>query len=342
MGDVTVEAVLVVTRGTTTVRFPIIEGSVSGKALEDSVDDWILDVSVPAVVDGQDYSPHYAGAFLSGAGETAHIEWTTTTGTDIATYRSVEFQIEACDINQGRLALSGHGLLSRVKAHERRAAVQYSRFTRATDAAKQILAEDGIEAVVSPDTPRVLVPQGWASGTDRWGTLLELVQGMPAVLRQVGSTVEVRPALKPPVPHTRVLADGEGGSVIEAPESFARAERPNHVIVRGTPTEGPDFAVEIFEQVGDFRPEVYGWVTAQTVDSATVTNPIQATAVARARLYEIARQAMVLKVRAVADLSLTLDEPVLVTFGSRQWLGRVCGVEWPADGVGEMSIEVGV
>ena len=340
--DVTVAASLVVERGNERLELPVVGGDVSVKALDDGVDDLIMDVQVPYTVDGVDVTPSRFGDLLSGAGETMFIEWTVTRGSRVDTFRTGLCVLETCEPDGAVLHVTGHGLLSRVRAHERRAAVQYGTAQRAVDAVRAILAEDNIETVVAGDVPRVAIPPGWIAGTDRWGSLVELVQSVPAVLRQVGRVVEVRAGLEPPETSEMTLRDGDGGTVVDVPRQFVREDRPNHVIVRGTVPDGPDFAVEAVESRGQFAPEVYGWVTAETVESSAVTSRAQAGLVARNRLYELSRQAHRLRVRAVMDWGMALDRSVLVATVDGEWLGRVTGIEWPADGVGEMLVEVAV
>lgn len=321
---------------------PVVSGSYAVKALSDGTDDHVLEVQIPYMVDGVDIRPFARGELLTGVGETMRLEWVFREGGRTWKAESVICQIETATVEAASITLTGHGLLSRVRHHTRRNATQYPDAKRAVDVIRDILAEDNIALTAGMSTVTPSIPTGWVSGTNRWQALTDMVKAIPARLRHIDAGVALLDPLEPAEEFSRVLRDGDDGTVVSAPHVFDRFERPNHVIVRGKGTDGdPDFAEEAFIEHGPYSPAEYGWVTVE-VEADAVTTPAGARHVAVNRLYELARNSHVVRVTAASDWEINIDDAVIVEFEQSRWAGRVVGVEWPADGLGEMTIEVGV
>ena len=321
---------------------PVVAGSYAVKALADGTDDHVIDVQIPYMVDGVDVRPGSRGDLLSAMGETMRLEWIFRDGGQTWRSTSVICQIETATVEAASITLTGHGLLSMVRHHARRNATQYPEAKRAVDVIRDILAEDNITLTAGMSTVTPSIPTGWVSGTNRWQALTDMVQAIPARLRHIDAGVALLDPLEPAEEFSRVLRDGDGGTVVSAPREFSRFERPNHVIVRGKGTDGePDFAEEALLEYGPYSPGEYGWVTVE-MEADAVTTPAGARHVAVNRLYELARNSHVLQVKAASDWEINIDDAVIVELEQSRWAGRVVGVEWPADGLGEMTIEVGV
>lgn len=331
--------------GGETRLFPVVGGSVTGKAMDDRTGDYILDVDVPA----RGNVPVSPSDWFACAGQSARVRWLLESHGTQHTVWSNRFSLEEWETSgDGVLTVAGHGLLSRSWDHKDANARQW-RSALARDVLTSVLAVDGVPVRTDPAMPRDELPRLWTQGTDRWDAVLDLLEAVSGVLRedQDGAVLRPQPGEIETAPAI-VLTDGVAATVdapatvVSAPRSFDRRDRPNHVIVRGTDafTE-KDFVTEAVEREGPYRPEVYGWVTEE-INSDSISRFAQAQTVATNTLVHRRRYRQVVSVECVTDWRIELDDPVEVRKGGERWWGRVVGIEFPIDGLGTMTVEVGV
>lgn len=323
--------------------FPVVGDTVASKAMGDRTGDYVLDVSVPGE------APEGDTDWLACTGQSARVRWELVSQGNTSVVWSNRFSLETWEEDSpGLITLSGHGVLSRVWGHKNAEARQW-RSALARDVLGSIVEVDGVPLRVDPALPKDELPRIWTQGTDRWQAVLDLLEAVSGVLRedehgavlapQPGEITE-RPAI--------VLSDGHSSSVdapatvVSAPRSFDRRDRPNHVVVRGTDafTE-QDFVTEAVERDGPYRPELYGWVTEE-INSDSISRFAQGQLVATNTLAHRRRYRQVVSVSMVTDWRIELDDPVEVRKDGTVWWGRVVGIEMPVDGMGVMTVEVGV
>ena len=337
---ITVTPMLVIEHAGERLAVPPLDGSVTGKALDDGLADYVLDVTVPRVHEGRDMRPYSPNDPYSCAGHTAHVEWRLEAGGQTETVRSQRFVLETVEVDAQEIRLSGHGLLSHLQAHVAARPYQGKRPVTSRDAIASVLVDDGIQ-LVNQGAPVRALAKSWTASTDRHQTVVDLVQGIPARLREDFYGAVLLPALDPPTMPEVTLTDGEHGTVVALPSAWDRADRPNHIVVRGqTGGDGPDFVAEAVEPEGPYAPSSYGWVSEE-IENDTITRLAQAQTVAWAELAKRRVFTRIARVTAVTDWRITLDQAVRVEADGASILGRVIGLEMPVSGLGEMTIEVG-
>lgn len=323
--------------------FPVVGDTVAAKAMDDRTGDYVLDVTIPGDAPSSDTD------WLACTGQSARVRWELVSHGNTSVVWSNRFSLEAWDdTDPGLIRVSAHGVLSRVWDHKNAEARQW-RAALARDVLGSIIAVDGVPLRVDPALPKDELPKIWTQGTDRWEAVLDLLEAVSGVLREdeFGAVLAPQPGPVTERPQI-VLTNGHAASldapatVVSAPRSFDRRDRPNHVVVRGTDafTE-QDFVTEAVEREGPYRPEFYGWVTEE-INSDSISRFAQGQLVATNTLAHRRRYRQVITVSMVTDWRIELDDPVEIRKGPTTWWGRVVGVEMPVDGMGVMTVEVGV
>ena len=315
--------------------FPIVDGRIAQKAMEDRAADYVLAVDV---LGGRPVGPE---DWFACAGQTARICWTLTTGRDVHEILSNMFLLETWEYESGTVSLSGHGVTAKVWTHESAKPSQW-RAALARDVLASILATDGVPVRVDSSLGKDELPARWVQGTDRWESVLNLLQAVSGLLREdpFGAVLKAQHGpIRQPV---LTLTDGDGGTVVHVPSGFDRRDRINHVVVRGTDfVSGKDFAVEAVEREGPYRPALYGWVT-EVVDGDEISRLAQGQLVATNTLALARQYREVVSVETVTDWRVELDDPVEIQADGLTMWGRVVGIEMDLSGMGTMMIEVGV
>lgn len=335
---VTVDVALEVRQPTGETRlFPIVEGRIAQKAMEDRAGDYVLSVQVADVA-----RPASPWDWFACAGQTARVQWRLSTAQDTWEIWSNIFLLETWEEETpGVLDITGHGVAAKLWTHEDARARQWLH-ALARDVLASLLAVDGVPVRTDPAMPKDELPARWVQGTDRWQAVLDLLESVSGLLREDPYGVVLKPqysqiATAPDL----ILTDGDGGTVVHVPTGFDRRDRPNHVVVRGRNSlTDKDFVTEAVETTGPYRPALYGWVT-HVVDGDTVSHFAQAQLVATNTLVLKRHYRQVLRVECATDWRLELDDPVEVRTEGNSWWGRVLAIEMPLSGLGTMIVEVG-
>lgn len=320
--------------------FPLMGGSVTAKAMEDRVGDYVLDATVPPTWQGMDLVPRRPVDWFSCFGQEAQVRWELTAGSDSWTVRSNRFVLEDRDVDDV-IVLSGHGLLSRTWRRKRANARQW-RAALARDVLASVLAQNQVPLRVDPGMPKDELPFLWTQGTDDWQAVLDMLEAVSGTLREDewGAVLTGQhDAIEAPVV---TLTDGDAGTIVSLPRSFRRTDIANHIVVRGTDSfTQQDFNAEARHREGALNPDgPYGYVTEE-INNDAITRLAQAQLVATNTLVHRARYREVLRVETVTDWRLELDDPVEVRKGADVWWGRITATSMHTSGEGTMTLEVG-
>ncbi|MBM9432333.1 hypothetical protein [Flaviflexus equikiangi] len=320
--------------------FPLIDGSVTGKAMPDRTGDYVLDATVPHEWRGVDLVPRQPGDWFSCFGQEAQVRWELRAGSDSWTVRSTRFILEDREVDEA-IVVSGHGLLSRTWGRKRPNARQW-RAALARDVLGSVLAQNRVPLRVDSSMPKDELPFLWTQGTDDWQAVLDMLEAVSGILREDewGAVLTGQPpAITEPVVR---LTDGDAGTIVRLPRSFRRTDITNHVVVRGTDSfTQQDFNAEARHREGPLDPEgPYGYVTEE-INNDAITRLAQAQLVATNTLVHRARYREMLRVETVTDWRLELDDPVEIRKGADVWWGRITAISMPVSGQGTMTLEVG-
>lgn len=330
--------------------YPIVDGSYAEQTADDSVGDYKLGVTVSRwAPDGAtDRKPLSPADPLSACGHELRIVWTLTddAGTEWTIATPWMLQTSWAESEDGSmLELAAVGRLEGLWTHALAAAKQFQAGTPAREAIASLLAGDSVEVTWASNISSQSIPRGWACGTDRLASVSELLEALGANLREreTGAVIVRAPGVVKDRP-VLLLNDGDGGTVVSIPDSFERASRSNHVVVRGEADKGKDkvsFVAEAREIGGPYDPATYGWVS-ETLENNACTDYAQAKALAEQRLYENRILGRVLDCTAATDWRIELDDAIEVVWRGRTFWGRVVGLELPLGQSAEMRIKIGV
>lgn len=336
---VTVDSYLVVEGQGGHRKLSVLGGSFTAKVEKRGRATYVLDVEVPRFIDGVDLAPLHPTDLLAPCGQTIQLFWELQQGSEALQRGTPICRIETVEDTTSSLRLTAYGYLSRLADSLVAVPEQYAQSQRASGVVSKILADVGVEVAVDRRVPKSNIPTGWIASSKRDTSVDELLEAIPARLRETQHGAVLLPVLDDVENVELHLHDGVDGTVVNVPTVWDRNRRPNHVIVRGKNSAGESIICEATETLGPYAPSKYGIVSVESKNDA-ITSYAHGQIAAQNLLRSYAREVQVLKVQAATDWRVDLDKAIEVKKGGRIWWGVVTGYEMPATGLETMNIEV--
>lgn len=293
-----------------------------------------LTLTVPARHAGTSWVPAATGDPLSHHGQRLAVAYVLPRRTGDVALPLGWFVVQSWQLDNDTVTVEAMGLLQ-VAAD--------SRLLAPTSPAAGATLGSEFRRLLPPRLPYLITdltdraaPRSLAWDEDRLGALHEIADAWPAQLRvDSDGVLRLRPEL-PATPGAPVLtwADGEQGTVVEAPVGGTRDQVYNAVVVRSENTDDPDrppvqataYDADPASPTYWFGP--YGQVP-RFASSPLVTTAAQCHAMATKLLRQSLRPSRTRIVRAVPDPRVELDDVVQVSFDGQTVLGWVAGIDLP-------------
>lgn len=338
-------------------RVPVAGGSVSWTTAQQVQGS--LTLTVPRIgaaaeaEDERDWTPTAPSSPLACYGQVLHVTITVTSLVTGAAWPGPagRFLITSTDVDGGRVSVTGKSLMHRLE-EDRFVSPMTPRAggTLASEARRIIAGHTGL--IVDKGLRDRACPASMSWGESRVDALYEIADAWPARLRE-GRDGLLR--LLPPLADIttapgRVLADGEGGTVVAVKRAASRDKVYNRVVARAQAGEGgaPAFQAVADQTTGPMRTNgPYGVVT-RFFASPLITTAAAAAASARTLLASSVRRQSTIPVEHAPDPSLALDEPVVVRTrpvaraAPIELWGRVAAVDLPLIYTGRARTDVEV
>lgn len=336
---------------------PVVSGSVSwttDQQVQGSVSLTMPRVGAP--VEGQDqvdYTPRGPESIIESCGQVLHVsvEVRSVVTGQAFTERLGRFLITNWDVSGRSITVQGKSMLHRIE--EDRLTSPTTPRTGGTLFSEARRLAGGIAGVLAPGMSDRACPSSMSWGESRIDALFEIADAWPARLRE-GRDGVLRYLPVPPAVSSapsRVLTDGEGGTVVGVKSSGTRSKVYNRVVARGQGQDDagmPTFQAVADQMTGPYAASgPYGVVT-KFFSSPLITSADGARATARTMLASSVRRATTLPVTMAPDPTIELDEAVAVISHAvdgiqveERW-GRVSSVDIPLSSSGTMQIDVEV
>lgn len=335
---------------------PVGLGSVSwttGQQVQGSVSVTVPRVGAP--VEGQDqvdYTPRGPESIIESCGQVLHVSVevrSVVTGKSF-TERLGRFLITSWDVAGKSITVQGKSILHRIE-EDRLTSPTTPRAGGTLFSEARRLA-GGIAGVLAPGMrDRACPSMSW--GESRIDALFEIADAWPARLREGRDGVIRYLPIQPAVSSapSRVLTDGEGGTVVGVKSSGTRSKVYNRVVARGQ--QQNDAGIPTFQAVADQTSGPYAvsgpyGVVTKFFSSPLITSADGARASARTMLASSVQRATSIPVTMAPDPTIELDEPVAIIFHDvdgtqveERW-GRVSSLDIPMSSSGTMQVDVEV
>lgn len=308
-----------------------------------------LTLSVPEAAYGRVWRPSGPRHPLARYGQT--LDTSIVTGSLVSgqewTTRLGQFLVQESDYDDdaGRVEVEALGILQKVST-DRIPAPHSPPFGATLIGEFRRLTPGGIPVVVHPDVADRPCPTSFVWDDDRLKALYDIADALPALLR-TSALGEIH--LLPPLPTRPVpvltIRDGEGGTLVSAPQTDSRDDVFNTIVVRSSGTDDPakpPVWAEATVDSGPLHPATYG-VVRKFFASPLVTNHLEALATARTMLAASVRRSNILVCSIAPDPRIDLDVPVEVWRRGQRYLGWVVAYSMPLTVKDkQMSVSVGV
>ena len=260
------------------------------------------------------------------------------------TWRVGRYLIAGWEVADGVVSVEANSMMQRV-SEDRFITPEATRTNSTITSEAQRLVPKSLACEIdSALTDRPVPSMSWDES--RIDSLKEIASAWPARLREArDGTIQFLSTL-PDVPTPELsLTDGEGGTVVSAPQSDSRDGVFNIVVARGQDSDGsgkPSFQGVAQQEVGPLRVGgPYGSVP-RFFSSPLITNNTMAQRTASTMLADAIKSSTVRKITCAPDPRIWLDTALEVVWEeSREW-GFVSGFTLPLLGDSAMSIELEV